>query len=93
MTKTLLASLLTILLGTSIATADTVTVPTPETTGVSVPARGSSMRDVEADFGVPTQKLAAVGNPPITRWVYPSFEVYFEGNHVIHSVITRNRSQ
>lgn len=92
MSKTLLAGLLAALLGTGIAAADTVKVPTPETTGISVPDRGITMRDVESRFGVPAQKLAAVGNPPITRWVYPDFEVYFEGNRVIHTVITRDRS-
>jgi hypothetical protein len=30
-----------------------------------------------------------VGQPPITRWVFPTFVVYFEYQHVIHAVATR----
>lgn len=93
MPKFLIISLLLALLGTGVASADTVEVPTPQSTGVTVPDRGVTMREVESRFGVPSQKLAAVGNPPITRWVYPDFEVYFEGNRVIHTVITRDRTQ
>jgi hypothetical protein len=50
------------------------------------PARGATMQRVEANFGAPTQRSAAVGDPPITRWDYPGFVVYFEYDHVIHSV-------
>jgi hypothetical protein len=53
---------------------------------VPSPARGMSMDQVEAKFGQPTSKAAAVGKPPITRWDYPGFVVYFEYNHVVHSV-------
>jgi hypothetical protein len=51
-----------------------------------VPSRGVSMAQVEQRFGAPSSRLAAVGQPPITRWVYPSFVVFFEGNVVIHAV-------
>jgi hypothetical protein len=53
---------------------------------VSMPARGSSMSTVESKFGAPAVKHATVGQPPITRWDYPGFSVYFEGNLVITSV-------
>ena len=52
------------------------------------PARGISMDRVEAMFGEPTRRQAAVGDPPIARWEYPGFIVYFEYDHVIHSVPT-----
>lgn len=52
----------------------------------AAPSRGMSMAQVEARFGVPTERYAAVGQPPITRWVYPGFVVYFEHSHVVHSV-------
>ena len=51
------------------------------------------MANVEHIYGAPLQKLAPVPakgtphHPPITRWVYPTFVVYFEYNHVVHSVI------
>jgi len=54
---------------------------------VDVPARGKSMAQVEASFGAPYAKHPAVGQPPITRWDYEKFSVYFEHDHVIHSVV------
>jgi len=52
-----------------------------------VPQRGSTMAQVEAKYGAPREKHAAVGKPPITRWDYEAFSVYFEREYVIHSVI------
>lgn len=54
---------------------------------VNPPARGITMNRVEAQFGAPTERHNAIGNPPITRWDYPGFSVFFEHQHVIHSVI------
>ncbi len=51
-----------------------------------VPPAGTTMAQVEQRYGAPAARLAAVGQPPITRWVYPSFVVFFEGNIVIHAV-------
>ena len=50
-----------------------------------------SMTAVESSYGAPAQRHAAVGGgnaqqPPITRWDYPSFSVYFEHDKVIHAV-------
>jgi hypothetical protein len=53
---------------------------------VELPARGTSMKAVEARFGAPAQRHAAVGKPPITRWDYPGFSIYFEYEHVVHAV-------
>ena len=50
------------------------------------PKSGTTMASVEASFGTPTEKHGAVGEPPITRWDYPGFSVYFEHEIVIHSV-------
>jgi len=36
--------------------------------------------------GPPRQKLPPVGDPPITRWEYPEYTVYFEYDKVITSV-------
>ena len=51
-----------------------------------------SMEKVEATYGAPTrrapQSVAHVGEPPITRWEYPGFVVYFEHNIVVHTVAT-----
>jgi hypothetical protein len=59
---------------------------------VASPVRGTSMAEVEARFGAPSERYAAVGQPPITRWVYPSFVVFFEYSHVVHAVIRRSAS-
>ena len=57
------------------------------------PARGVTMSQVEARFGAPTTRHAAVGDPPITRWDYPQFSVFFEHDKVIHAVIVRPAGQ
>jgi hypothetical protein len=51
------------------------------------PARGMSMRAVEERFGAPESRAPAVGQPPITRWDYPGFSVYFEHDRVLHTVV------
>jgi hypothetical protein len=52
------------------------------------PTRGMRMSTVEARFGAPQNRHAAVGEPPITRWDYPGYSVFFERDRVIHSVAT-----
>ncbi|MFZ5537473.1 MAG: phosphodiesterase [Pseudomonadota bacterium] len=58
-----------------------------------VPERGQSMNSVLRHYGEPQQRIAAVGKPPISRWVYPEFTVYFEHHHTIHSVLHQKRAQ
>ncbi|MDX1507689.1 MAG: hypothetical protein R3358_05380 [Woeseiaceae bacterium] len=53
------------------------------------PVRGSTMASVEAKFGSPSKKHAAVGEPPITRWEYNNMVVFFEHDRVIHAVLKR----
>lgn len=53
---------------------------------ISTPRHGQNMDTVRQNFGQPAQQLPAVGEPPITRWVYSGFTVYFEHDIVIHSV-------
>jgi hypothetical protein len=57
---------------------------------VATPSRGMTMNEVSTKFGAPTNKVPAVGRPPISRWEYPGFVVYFENDHVIHSVVARS---
>ncbi len=70
------------------AGADELTTPPAPTASEQAnrPARGMSMDKVEAAFGTPTQRTGPVGEPPITRWEYPGFVVYFEHHLVIHTV-------
>lgn len=50
------------------------------------PARGITMAQVEKQFGPPKEAISPVGDPPITRWVYETYTVYFEHNRVLHTV-------
>lgn len=50
------------------------------------PKRGMSMNDVEANWGQPSSRQSPIGDPPISRWEYPGFIVYFEFSHVLHAV-------
>lgn len=71
------------------AIADTLLIESVDSaaaTAAERPARGLSMDSVEARWGAPVRRSAAVGKPPITRWEYPSFVVYFEYQHVIDAV-------
>lgn len=77
------------------ASADTLLVDrTRQPAGAGMPARGMSMADVEARFGVPSERMDPRGGqkrqwPTINRWVYPTFTVYFERNRVIDTVANR----
>ncbi len=63
--------------------------PANTAAGVPRPGRGISMAQVRAAYGEPQRVLDAVGEPPISRWVYPSYTVYFEHDKVIDSVVHR----
>jgi hypothetical protein len=54
---------------------------------MDLPVNGLSKADVEARFGVPETKHQPVGDPPITRWDYDSYSVYFEYDLVLFSVL------
>ncbi|HFE47926.1 MAG TPA: hypothetical protein ENJ21_01270 [Chromatiaceae bacterium] len=58
--------------------------------GLPRPTRGMRMSQVERQYGEPVQRLPAVGHPPITRWKYPKYTVYFEYQYVIDTVINRD---
>jgi len=50
------------------------------------PSRGTRMAKVKSRFGAPATRTGPVGQPPITRWDYADFVVYFEYDHVVHAV-------
>jgi hypothetical protein len=54
------------------------------------PKRGTSMKQVETKFGKAIKIHPAKGKPPIIRWDYPKFSVYFESSSVIHTVSRSN---
>jgi hypothetical protein len=77
----------------SLAGAETIAVDNGiavKESDVATPARGMTMDQVATKFGTPVSKVPAVGKPPISRWQYPGFVVYFEAEHVIHSVIANS---
>ena len=53
------------------------------------PYNGMSMDRVLQRHGEPKERMTPVGDPPITRWVYPDYTVYFEHDRVIHAVLKR----
>jgi hypothetical protein len=84
----LAAGLALALLGAQPAAADTLLVTAVKReASVPRPYGGMTMTEVQQKYGAPREKLAAVGNPPITRWVYARYVVYFERNRVIHAVV------
>jgi hypothetical protein len=81
---------LLVLLSTPVVHADTLLIEkAQQSQGQALPDRGMSMDQVEARFGAPYEVQPAVGEPPITRWVYQDFVVYFEYQYVIHCVLKR----
>ena len=70
------------------AVGDTLLVESVQSdSSVVRPAHGLVMEQVLHQYGEPQQRLGPVGEPPISHWVYGDFIVYFEHQHVIHSVI------
>jgi hypothetical protein len=65
------------------------TAPANSESGVLRPRSGASMTQVQDKFGPPTTVMDAIGDPPITRWVYPGYTVYFEYQNVINVVVHR----
>ena len=53
------------------------------------PSRGMTQASVESKYGSPSSVNAPVGDPPISRWEYPDFVVFFEYDRVIHAVVKR----
>ncbi|NIV30881.1 MAG: hypothetical protein GWN58_15720 [Anaerolineae bacterium] len=60
-----------------------------ESQKMEMPIKGMHKDQVKATFGQPKEILPPVGDPPITRWVYDGYTVYFEYSYVIQSVTNR----
>ena len=88
MRKTVLAAcaLVVTLAAPGVRAQDNLAMPQAAPVAANGPTRGLTMAEVESRYGAPASKLDAIGQPPITRWVYPGFVVYFEYDRVIHSV-------
>ena len=55
--------------------------------GLPRPMRGMSMDQVTQRYGQPATEYPQVGEPPITRWDYDSYSVFFEYQYVLTSVV------
>jgi len=92
----ILTALLCACAGTSAAVAETIVVNDQvqvRQSQVEGPKRGSTMGEVEKQFGAPVTRHPTVGGastlqPPITRWDYNGFSVIFERDRVIDTVVT-----
>lgn len=93
MNKLTRISLITLFSASLIApftTAEVITLPLGEQTlqsDLDMPVRSMNKHDVRRDYGDPQEITDAVGEPPISQWVYADYVVYFEGNWVLYSVV------
>jgi len=93
--KIILAAILPLLVNTPLA-ADVLLLDSMHNTpAVQTPRSGMAMGAVRAGYGSPSVEHAPVSqaggpqHPPITRWDYAGFPVFFEHDRVIHAVVHR----
>ena len=88
MTKLRIVSAIALLMAFgSLASAETLNMDgTMARSDDGHPSRGMSQESVESKYGNPTSVKAPVGDPPISRWEYANFVVFFEYDKVIHTV-------
>ncbi len=67
--------------------AEVITLKQNAAREVPRPTRGMTMTQVESRFGTALEKHPAVGQPPITRWDYDNFSVFFEHQYVLDAVV------
>jgi hypothetical protein len=90
MTKLRVVSLLAVLFAFGgVANAEALNMGINAASSDARPSRGMTQAGVESKYGSPISVQAAVGEPPITRWVYQDFVVFFEYDRVIHAVTKR----
>jgi len=86
MTRMVFAVLL--LMAAAAASADVLLIDeVRQVEKMPLPHNGLTKADVESKFGAPEEKRAAVGDPPISRWDYKDYSVYFEYDLVLYSVL------
>ncbi len=72
----------------SVASADILLIEkVRERMLLDLPVNGLTMDQVESRYGAPQSRSGPVGDPPITRWTYSDYSVYFEHRLVIESVL------
>ena len=95
MTRTVLA----LVIGTAAILAPVVTAQADvllieevrQAESMQLPVNGMNKDDVRAKFGAPAQTRAPVGDPPISRWDYEHWSVYFEHDLVLSTVLKKGQ--
>ena len=54
---------------------------------MTLPVNGETKTAVEARYGAPVSRSGPVGDPPISKWEYQRWSVYFEYDRVLFTVI------
>lgn len=58
---------------------------------MELPVNGMKQSEVRDRFGTPVKTDAPVGDPPITRWDYNGYSVYFEYDLVLFTVLHKGQ--
>ena len=58
---------------------------------MELPLNGMKQAEVRERFGAPAQSNSPVGDPPITRWDYDGWSVYFEYDLVLFTVLHKGQ--
>lgn len=58
--------------------------------GLPRPKTGMTAKHVLDVFGKPDNLTKPIGKPPISRWEYANFFVFFESDHVINTVMKKS---
>ncbi|MGH8117842.1 MAG: hypothetical protein ACREP0_03820 [Rhodanobacteraceae bacterium] len=74
------------------ARAESLLMKVQQEQRMNLPRNGMTMAQVKGRYGEPLKVLPTRGGssryqPPIHRWEYPKYTVYFQNTHVIHSVL------
>ena len=86
--RSMLLFLTLVVAGTVQAAGDVLLIESIQSApSINTPRNGLTMGQVRQQFGDPASTVAAVGEPPISRWEYTGFSVFFENDLVLHSVI------
>lgn len=94
MTRMVLALILIIFAGLAVPvslSADVLLIEeVRQSDQMDVPVNGMTTAEVRARFGEPVKAYPAVGDPPITRWEYDRWSVYFEYKLVLFTVLNKD---
>ena len=86
MTRMIFTALL--MMASSLAFADVLMLDqVRQAARMDLPANGDSKSNVESRFGAPSRRHQPVGDPPISRWDYETYSVYFEYELVLFTVL------